>query len=187
MGKRWWTSGVTGGAVCALAVGACSGQPGSAPSASGAVALSATETARSASLDRFLPETRAPFVAGAMVRGDGWARRGYSRGELRIDVTVVTRATTPSRSDVGYEEWLRQVAGYPRATLDVPDGAGIGFYSCDGDGEQARCDLHVQLRNGAHVEVMGNGRASRADLEELAQRLPLRALAAAPPVAATPE
>jgi hypothetical protein len=137
-------------------------------------ARSATIASREAvALADLLPDAPAPFAASALVRGDGWLRRSYTKGEARIDVTVAARAMAPD----AYEEWVRQSRDYPAAALEVAPDAGSGFYSCGEANRREACDLHIQLRSGLHVEVMGNG-ASRADLDELLGRIPLGRFAA---------
>ena len=65
---------------------------------------------------------------------------------------------------------------YPVATLDLPASEALGFFTCSDPAGRAACDLHVQLRAGYHVEVMGGGTASRADLEQLMVAVPMTAL-----------
>jgi hypothetical protein len=100
-------------------------------------------------------------------------RRTYTRGGARVTVTLARYAMSSDQ----YDEWVRtSVAGYAQAALDVPPGSGNGFYQC---AEQApsKCDLLIQLRAGAHLEVRGDGAATRADVDAVARGLPLRALA----------
>ena len=119
-------------------------------------------------LARALPDSAPPFAAGPLLPSPGYARRTYARGGVGIEVTVAAR---PVRADE-YEQWVAQSSAYPQAALALPPSEGNGFYTCSG----AACDLHVQLRSGYHVEMMGGGRATRADLDELLARLPLAAL-----------
>jgi hypothetical protein len=166
----WWTRLALAMAVAATGCGGGATPGGTAPAA---VALPSAGGG-GAALERFLIEMRAPFAAGPMVRGQGWLRREYARGPVRIDVTVAAQSMAPG----SWDEWSRQVRDYPQASLDVPRGEGSGFYSCDGDSAGAHCNLHIQLRSGFHVELM-SVQATRADLDELARLLPLRGLAAA--------
>jgi hypothetical protein len=107
------------------------------------------------------------YRSGPLVMGDGWIRRSYSRA-APVEVTIARRPVTPEE----YEDWERQSQGYPAAAVGIRGAS--GFFTCAGDGGAAPCDLHVQTRDGLHVEVMGGGRATRADLEQLFGRLPLR-------------
>jgi hypothetical protein len=108
------------------------------------------------------------YASGPLVMGDGWIRRSYARGAVPVEVTIARRPVTPEE----YADWERQSQGYPPAAAGIPGAS--GFFSCAGDGGAAACDLHIQTRVGLHIEVMGGGRATRADLEELFGRLPLR-------------
>ena len=63
-----------------------------------------------------------------------------------------------------------------QATLDVPAGTGNGFYQCTA-GARPSCDLLIELRSGVHLELRSAGTATRADVDDLARGLPLRALA----------
>jgi hypothetical protein len=78
-----------------------------------------------------------------------------------MEVTVALRSMTVEE----YQEWERQSRGYPAAELSIPQAN--GFFTCAGDAGAAPCDLHVQTRAGLHIELMGGGRATRADLERL--------------------
>ncbi len=118
---------------------------------------------------KYLPDRAGSFVAGPPVTGAGFVRRVYARGAVRIDVTVARQAMDPA----AYAQWEKLSAGYPAAALDAPAGAASGFYDCSG----AACSLHAQTRGGVHLEVMGGGTATRADLDDLVGGLPVRALA----------
>jgi hypothetical protein len=124
-------------------------------------------------LARALPDAAAPFAAGPLQVADGYVRRRYQRGAASVEITVAGRPQAPGE----YEEWLVQSREYPQAALPVPGDAANGFYTCAGPGTEGACDLHVQTRAGFHVEVLGGGHATRADLDELVARLPLAALA----------
>jgi hypothetical protein len=112
-------------------------------------------------------------VAGPPVQGDGYLRREYSRGSMRIDVTLAHYGGG-ARS---YAQWVAMSAGYPAADLDIPYGSGSGFWDCTGSAPADACSLHIQLQAGLHVEIMGGGRATRADVETLLAGLDLRSLA----------
>jgi hypothetical protein len=117
---------------------------------------------------RALPDSAPPFAAGPLLRAQGYARRTYARAGVPIEVTVAAR---PVGADE-YVQWVGQSRAYAQATLALPPSEANGFYTCSG----AACDLHIQLRSGYHVELMGGGRATRADLDALVARLPLQAL-----------
>ena len=121
-----------------------------------------------------LPDVIPSWSAGPLQAREGYVRRTYTRGAARVTVTLARYQMSPDQ----YDEWVRtSEAGYPQAALDVAPGSGNGFYQC---AEQApsKCDLLIQLRAGAHLEVRGEGAATRADVEALARGLPLRSLAA---------
>jgi hypothetical protein len=119
-----------------------------------------------------LPERIATFDAGTLVSGDGFSRRTYSRANAHVTVTLAHI----DLGAAGYDRWVRQSEdGYPQARIDVPDGAGNGFYECTGVG-MARCNLLIQLRNGAHLEIRGDDTTSRTDVDAVAAGLPLRDL-----------
>jgi hypothetical protein len=122
-----------------------------------------------------LPDDIPGFAAGPMTTAGGALHRSYTRAGSQVTVTLAHFAMDAAQ----YEGWVRtSTAGFPQATLDVPAGAGNGFYQCD---QQAppRCSLLVQLRSGVHLELRG-GPASREDLDAVARGLPLRALAGGP-------
>jgi hypothetical protein len=122
-----------------------------------------------------LPEI-AGFTASPVSRGDDWFRRTYARGRARITVTIGQFKV----DDLGYERWVRQSRdAYPQADLGLPEKLANGFYECAG-GDPPACNLLVQLRSGAHIEIRGDGTAARADVDDIAAGLPLRALATAP-------
>jgi hypothetical protein len=116
-----------------------------------------------------LPDRIATFDAGPLVSGDGFTRRTYSRAGAHVTVTL-------AHIDLGidgYDRWVRQSEqGYPQATLDLPAGAGNGFYECT-DPAMVRCNLLIQLRSGAHVEIRGDPASSRVDADAIAAGLPL--------------
>jgi hypothetical protein len=120
-----------------------------------------------------LPETIASFSAGALVVGEGFLRRDYRRAAVAIDVTI---APDPM-DDEQYQHWVEMSAEYLPMSLEAPEGA--GFFDCAGPEAQQPCNLHIQLRAGFHVEIMGGGTATRTDLTDLLRGLPLCVLAAA--------
>ena len=101
-------------------------------------------------------------------------RRTYARGDARVTVTLAAFAMSPA----DYERWVKaSVDSFPQAPLDVPEGEGNAFLQCEGIAG-ARCDLLIQLRAGLHLEVRGEGSATREDTEAVAAGLPLRSWAA---------
>ncbi len=130
------------------------------------------------SLAKYLPASVAGYTAGALTVGEGFVRRDYSQGGVTIDVTIVQRPMSPG----DYEGWSRQSAEYPQVALDAPTGSANGFFSCAGDTPTSACDLHIQFKSGYHLEVMGGGHATRAQLEDVLRRLPVRAIATSGPL-----
>jgi hypothetical protein len=121
-----------------------------------------------------LPEI-AGFAASPVSRGDDWFRRTYTRRYARITVTIGQF----KMDDLGYERWVRQShEAYPQADLGLPETLANGFYECAGSDPPA-CNLLIQLRAGAHLEIRGDGTSRRADVDDIAAGLPLRALAVA--------
>jgi len=118
-----------------------------------------------------LPDV-AGFSAGPAEPGDGFVRRAYSRGSVRVQVTL---ARMPMSAD-DYQRWQSASAAFPQADLAVPAADANGFYQC-GDGTNSSCDLLIQIRAGVHLELRGGGTTSRADVDALARGLPLRAWA----------
>jgi hypothetical protein len=139
------------------------------------VALNSCRRAPPAALPTFdLPDDIAGFVAGARQPGADYLRRTYTAGPVRITVTLAHHAMDPA----AYEGWVRMsTAGFPQADLQLPAGAGNGFYQCD-DRPSDRCDLLIQLRSGVHVEIRGGGTSTRRDVDAIRRGLPLPALAA---------
>jgi hypothetical protein len=116
------------------------------------------------------------FAAGASSRADGFVRRTYSRGPVRIEVTL---ARLPMSSD-DYASWVKtSTASFPQAALELPAADANGFYQCS-DGPPPSCDLLIQLRAGLHLELRGSGTSSRGDVDALARGLRLAALAGRP-------
>jgi hypothetical protein len=123
-----------------------------------------------------LPDRIGPFTAGPLTLQGGASQRTYATRDARITVTLARFPMTAEQ----YDDWVRtSVAGYPQAALDVPAGAGNGFYQCTGD-PRPSCDLLIQLRAGVHVEIRGNGTSSRADVDAIARGLRLRAMSSPP-------
>ncbi len=116
------------------------------------------------------------FAAGATSRADGYARRTYTRGSARIEVTLARMPMYPD----DYASWVKtSTASFPQAALDLPAAEANGFYQCR-DGPPPSCDLLIQLRAGLHLELRGSGTSSRGDVDALARGLRLAALASRP-------
>ena len=126
-------------------------------------------------MERALPAVAGAFRGGPVERHEGFVRRAYVRGATRIEITIAYR---PQRGD-DYQQWVAAARDYPLATLDLPRSEALGFFTCGDPSGRAACDLHVQLRDGYHVEVMSGGTATRADLEQLMVAVPMGALVAA--------
>lgn len=103
----------------------------------------------------------------------GYVRRLYSRGKTKISVTIAEPGKTP----ISYDDWVKMSASSPAALLDVPANLGAGFYDCSSNGTEGLCNVHIHLKAGYHIELMGEGTAVRADFDELLRGLPLRMLA----------
>jgi hypothetical protein len=160
-------------------LGACPGErQGSAPSFTVAHPASSHLDEHPSTTDgpaRILPERLTGFgAADAIQPGSGYLRRSYSLGDKRVEITVARMGGEPG----AYEKWLAGSQGYPQATLALPPSEANGFFTCASDKPDAACDLHIQLRQGFHVEMMGNGRVPRADLEQMGKGFPLAALLA---------
>jgi hypothetical protein len=115
-----------------------------------------------------LPEL-AGWQAGPATRDPSFVRRTYRRGAARITVTHARMEMRPGQ----YEEWLAMSRGgdFPQAALPLPGDRGNGFYQCL-PATPAKCDLLVQLRSGVHLEIRGDGTATREDLDALVRALP---------------
>jgi hypothetical protein len=112
------------------------------------------------------------FDAGPQIDGTEYVRRRYSRGAVRIEVTLARMPMSPE----AYAEWVRMsTASFPQATLELPATDGNGFYQCS-DGATPSCDLLIQLRAGFHLEIRGGGTSTRDDVDAIARALPLRML-----------
>jgi hypothetical protein len=137
-----------------------------------AVAFDASRELPTAGLGRYLPDRAGSFVAGPLLLESGFVRRSYTRGVTTVGVTIADAGGAA----VSYDDWLKMSAGYVQASLDTPPGSAAGFYTCTGPRDTGQCDLHIHCRAGYHLEVMGGGGASRADLDEVMRSVPLRAL-----------
>ena len=120
-----------------------------------------------------LPEL-AGLVSEPLTTGDRFIRRTYRVGAERITVTLA-RLPLP---ESGWQGWLRMSQpNYPQAVLDAPPDAANGFYQC-APNDATRCDLLIQTRNGAHLEIRGEaGTAERENVDALIAKLPLREIA----------
>jgi len=130
--------------------------------------LSETQATRSSApahvgtFDTILPDAASPFTAAAPVtHGQGFVRRTYVAGEKRIEITIARFGKDPG----AFDHWVAGSASYPQAHLSLPTSQANGFFSCASELTDAPCDLHIQLRSGFHIEVMGNGRVPRRDLD----------------------
>jgi hypothetical protein len=151
--------------VAALACAGCprrevSAPPTSTSSPGAAVPLIAHA---SGSLAGALEAIGGGYTVGPLTMGDGWRRRTFARGAIRIEVTLARQAMKPDE----YESWYQQARLYPPARLPFPADQASGFFTCAGDGGVAPCQLHGQTREGLHLEASGNRAATRADLEDL--------------------
>jgi hypothetical protein len=125
-----------------------------------------------------LPDALAGFTATPVVSGDNFVRRRYARAAVQVDVTLARAPLGPSTG--GFAGWLQMSrAGFPQASLDAPSEDANGFYQCT-VATPPSCDLLIQMRSGVHLELRGGGTSSRADVDDIARALPLRALAALP-------
>jgi hypothetical protein len=135
------------------------------------------ESAPHERLTRFLPDTLGTFVAGNIELGSVFARRRYSDGPIRIDLTIGEMGS----ATMTYDDWLKASADYPQAKLAVSRDRAAGFYDCTTRSPAEHCDVHIHLRNGRHIELMSAGTATRADLDALLAKFPLAALASPVP------
>jgi len=120
-------------------------------------------------LSRVLPERVGDFGAGPLQVESQYVRREYTRGTTKISVTVAIPGATP----LTYAEWVKMSASSPQVTLDIFPKLGSGFYDCAPRGADELCHVHIHLRSGHHVEMMGRQNAHRADFDALLRRLPL--------------
>ncbi len=122
-----------------------------------------------------LPAHAGSFTGGPVTQqGITFVRRTYGRGEARINVTISSPGVTP----INFEDWVNMSADSPQvpSTLVSPS-AGAGFYDCVGEHAQGICNVHIQLRSGHHIEMMGERKAYRSDFDALLTALPLSKLA----------
>jgi len=138
--------------------------PSEKPAASPAL-LAAKKT-----IERILPDTASPFASATPVHyGKGYVRRTYATGEERVAITIARYGQDPG----AFERWVAESANYPQAQLSLPAALANGFFTCASKLADAACDLHIQLRSGFHVEVMGNGQVPRRDLTKLMNQVQL--------------
>jgi hypothetical protein len=139
--------------------------------------MAATErspTASASEFDKILPDAAPPFLATTPIQlGQGYVRRAYVSGRESIEITIANFGQEAG----AFDRWVAGSANYPQARLSLPAAQANGFFSCASDLADAPCDLHIQLRSGFHVEVMGNGRVSRQDLTRLMTHIRLGLLA----------
>ena len=163
--RRWTLAFVLLGLACRSSpqpASSLSRQPAQVPPEKSA--LQASPSAVGSAFDKILPETASPFSAAAPIQfGQGYARRAYVSGPERVEITLARVGQEPD----AFERWVAGSANYPQAALALPAAQANGFFSCASERADAPCDLHIQLRCGFHVEVMGNGRVPRQDLTEL--------------------
>jgi hypothetical protein len=119
-----------------------------------------------------LPNQIDEFDATALVGETGTLRRTYTKGSVRITVTIARLPMPPP----AYESWVMTSRdGFPQATSVVPPAIGNGFYQCS-SAATPTCDLLIQLRSGYHIEIRGQRTAQRADVDAIARGLPLASL-----------
>ena len=95
------------------------------------------------------------------------------RGATKISVTIAVAGATP----ITFEEWVKMSGTSPAVKLDAPEKLAAGFYDCTAEVASAPCNVHIHFRAGYHLELMGDGKARRADFDALLQGLPIRQLA----------
>ena len=125
------------------------------------------------SIAKILPDKAGPFAASPLIVDSQFVRRQYSHGSTKISVTIAEPAATP----IMFDDWVKQSGTSPAVKLDLPVNSAAGFYDCDGTGPKAFCNVHIHMRSGYHLELMGEGHAYRADFDTLLRFLPLRKLA----------
>jgi len=137
-------------------------------------ATQASPVASASEFDKILPDAAPPFLATAPIQlGQGYVRQEYVSGRERIEITIAYFG----QESGAFDRWVASSANYPQAQLALPAAQANGFFSCTSDLADAPCDLHIQLRSGFHVEVMGNGRVPRQDLTGLMTQIRLGVLA----------
>jgi len=125
-----------------------------------------------AALSRVLPAQVREFGAGPLQVDSQYVRREYTRGATKITVTIAMPDATP----LTYAEWVKMSASSHQVTLDIFPRLGSGFYDCAPQGTDELCHVHIHLRSGHHVEMMGRQNAHRADFDALLRQLPLSKL-----------
>ncbi len=133
----------------------------------------ATERDANATLAQALPDHAGPFTAGPALEDPLFVRRSYARGPAHISVTI----SVPNATPIEYQEWVRMSADSPQVRLNLAPGLGAGFYDCARKDLEGRCNVHIHLRAGYHIEMMGEQAAYRADFDDLLAALRLRTLA----------
>ena len=136
-------------------------------------AFDANSPALGSVLLKYLPDHSGSFTGGALETMPGYVRRLYSRGRVKISATIAEPGKTP----ISYDDWVKMSAASPAVTLNVPANSGAGFYDCAGSGTGGLCNVHIHLKAGYHIELMGEGTAFKADFDDLLRGLPLRELA----------
>jgi hypothetical protein len=119
-----------------------------------------------------LPEQAGGFIAGPIETTPQYVRRHYSHGTAKISVTIAPPGSTP----MSYDEWVKMSSDSPLVALNLPVGTGLGFYDCSGTSTKGFCNVHIHLRKGFHIELMGEGTAHRTDFDALLSGLQLRSL-----------
>ncbi len=135
----------------------------------------ANSPAVGSALLKYLPEHSGSFTAGALQEMPGYVRRLYAHGRTKISATIAEPGKTP----ISYDDWVKMSAPSPAVALVVPANSGAGFYDCSGNGTQGLCNVHIHLKAGYHIELMGEGTAVKSDFDDLLSGLPLAELAKA--------
>jgi len=136
-------------------------------------AASPTVLAAKRAIEKVLPDAASPFTAATPVHyGKGYVRRAYASGDKRVAITIARYGQDPG----AFERWVAESANYPQAQLSLPEALAGGFFSCASELANSPCDLHIRLRSGFHVEVMGNGQVPRRDLAQLMTHVKLAEL-----------
>jgi hypothetical protein len=124
-------------------------------------------------IEEILPEAALPFTAATPVHyGKGFVRRTYAAGDEHVAITIARYGQNLG----AFERWVAESADYPQAQLSLPAELANGFFTCASKLADAPCDLHIQLRAGFHVEVMGDGHVPRHDLAKLMTQVQLGGL-----------